>query len=475
MNFLIKEAKFRMEAPFIEGVHYLSRAEEAKARHLILEDQDRTNIQLAADDEEGLAFVARVRAEINLWKNRRTPGPEYLNIAPKGYDQPPYPDQGLNGFQKRLVHELIRAEYPDLASIARGGFVQIRAYDKQQEEIARKNRSQFLEEKLVRQVGLRWLVEAMAGGDLSPIDPKSFHLTPGPRQEAVALEFNNVRRRLEGSPTVLVGHNLFTDLINFYACFFGDLPEKVEDFQKCVHEIFPLVIDTKYLATHNVNSTIDRSSLTEVDEELSKLPFPAIGRYLFPHLKGLANKSSELHPEHLKYNHLKLPHDAGYDSFMTANVLIRQSAKLEKLGHYVDDNNNAIDEEEYYTPSESAVSPGEADTGISLDVNALPAHIHSKEARLRTSRSQNSSKSGHTTYAHDNYFGLLGEDVRDEDVYQRPVQPRRPSAQSRQILAERGKRMPAWDSDFWNVYGNKLRVNGTREGVCVVDAQAGIS
>ena len=26
--------------------------------------------------------------------------------------------------------------------------------------------------------------------------------------------------------------------------------------------------------------------------------------------------------------------------------------------------------------------------------------------------------------------------------------------------------MPSWDSDFWNVYGNKLRVNGTVEGMC---------
>ena len=26
--------------------------------------------------------------------------------------------------------------------------------------------------------------------------------------------------------------------------------------------------------------------------------------------------------------------------------------------------------------------------------------------------------------------------------------------------------MPAWDKDFWRVYGNKIRVNGTIEGIC---------
>lgn len=29
--------------------------------------------------------------------------------------------------------------------------------------------------------------------------------------------------------------------------------------------------------------------------------------------------------------------------------------------------------------------------------------------------------------------------------------------------------IPAWDSGFWDVYGNKLRVNGTVEGICILN------
>lgn len=34
---------------------------------------------------------------------------------------------------------------------------------------------------------------------------------------------------------------------------------------------------------------------------------------------------------------------------------------------------------------------------------------------------------------------------------------------------EAGRAMPRFDSDFWAVYGNKLRVFGTEEGVCLLD------
>jgi len=32
-----------------------------------------------------------------------------------------------------------------------------------------------------------------------------------------------------------------------------------------------------------------------------------------------------------------------------------------------------------------------------------------------------------------------------------------------------GRAMPSFESDFWAVYGNKLRVFGTQEGVCLLD------
>jgi poly(A)-specific ribonuclease len=62
-----------MEAPYLEGVPYLSREEEASARRILLARQDKNaiaDIQINADDLDSLEFVRRVRHDIELWWNR---------------------------------------------------------------------------------------------------------------------------------------------------------------------------------------------------------------------------------------------------------------------------------------------------------------------------------------------------------------------------------------------------------------------
>ena len=55
----------------------------------------------------------------------------------------------------------------------------------------------------------------------------------------------------------------------------------MEGFQSIVAQVFPLVFDTKYLADKiNDNSPLYKSSLNEIDQELSKLPIPIIGTFL---------------------------------------------------------------------------------------------------------------------------------------------------------------------------------------------------
>lgn len=206
-----------------------------------------------------------------------------MNIAPIGHDQPGsqhFNDRGLNNYQKRLVHQLVRAEHPDLVTISRPGFIQIVAFDQEREDLVKKGRNTYFEEKLARQIGLRWVVEAMVGGDLSAIDPKTIDQSVEDRLEEITHQLDEIRSRLKGKKVILVGHNLFLDLINFHTCFFGQLPESVKDFQKIMHQLFPIIIDTKYLATHNVvNPALSKSSLEDLDHELSRLPVPLIGRF----------------------------------------------------------------------------------------------------------------------------------------------------------------------------------------------------
>ena len=74
VEFLLSH-RFRMEAPFLEGVPYLSREEEALARQLALARLDKArvaDIRIQSEDHESLAFVQRVREEVNEWKSRTT-------------------------------------------------------------------------------------------------------------------------------------------------------------------------------------------------------------------------------------------------------------------------------------------------------------------------------------------------------------------------------------------------------------------
>ena len=186
-------------------------------------------------------------------------------------------EKGLNNYQKRLVHQLVQVEHPGLVTISRPGYIQVVAYSKEREDAVHAARMSAFEERLQRKIGLRWLVEAIVGGDLTAIESCNSPPTASGSKKAKPL-FPGLFTRLKANRTVLVGHNLFIDLVYFYACFIGKLPDRVETFQDAMHRFFPTVIDTKYLATHdNDNSPMSRSSLEELDEALSEHPAPSIG------------------------------------------------------------------------------------------------------------------------------------------------------------------------------------------------------
>ena len=66
---------FRMEAPYLEGVPYFSRKEEAESRAAEVAKWDRNSFKdifIRDGDTESLKFVQRVRGEITAWRNRTT-------------------------------------------------------------------------------------------------------------------------------------------------------------------------------------------------------------------------------------------------------------------------------------------------------------------------------------------------------------------------------------------------------------------
>ena len=178
------------------------------------------------------------------------------------------------------MHQTVR-KIPGLTAVTRQSYIQVIDYDEKRETNHQAHKKKYFKRDLQRQIGLRWPIEAMTGGDLTDLDSSQFPPYVDGRQEVVAQHLQDLKTALEVKRTVLVGHNVFMDLMYFYKCFFGTLPDKVEDFQRIIHELFPLIVDTKYLATHNrENPAMANSSLEQLDVDLARLPFdkvPVVG------------------------------------------------------------------------------------------------------------------------------------------------------------------------------------------------------
>lgn len=198
--------------------------------------------------------------------------------------------RGLNRYQKCLIHQLVRAEYPELVTISRADFIQLESYNKERQEAQTARRSEGLERNIFHQAGLRHVFEAICS-NLEALLP---HELISPTSSTVVshkllpsrLSANDTTldgkavsaiHSVQGKP-ILVGHNLFLDLVYLYACFLGSLPERVEEFLSALAKLFPVTVDTKYVADIiNHNSSAYNSSLDEVDDEFSKFPSPLIG------------------------------------------------------------------------------------------------------------------------------------------------------------------------------------------------------
>ena len=161
--------------------------------------------------------------------------------------------------------------------------------------------------------GLRWIFEALTGGDFkgfrTNLLANEYSDNPELSQIAIENKFREVKLKLKNKEHVLVGHNLFTDLAYVYKTFVGPLPLKVEDFQHRIHGLFPIVFDTKYIVTlgQSSMSTVMRKNLEELLE-----PFKRIHTTRFM-----------LDEEHISYDTSRgKKHEAGFDSTTPPQELI---------------------------------------------------------------------------------------------------------------------------------------------------------
>ena len=457
-EFLLK-AGFDMSVPFNHGIPYLSRAESKEAREKHAKRQDKSaisDIHIKPTETESLAFLERVRGGIKSWLTScRMETPEYVNIGKLGaayvvkdHEDPP---EDLSRFEKRLVHQLVRAEYPDLVSISKRGFVQIVRFNKAREDQIAADRKRELETRINRQKGFRWVIEALHGSDIGNIDLRECARDPVTGQHIFAdmdefkAQFHRAQALLKSNPRMLVGHNCFLDLVYIYRTFIGVLPDTVEEFQHKLHNLWPNIVDTKYMSTHNCGDINPVSSLEQIAQHLGAQKTPVL----------------EVDKEHKKYGVVEAFHEAGYDSFLTAQIAVRLSAKLEKEGEYVDSTSTTNGSEEKEISN--------AVNGLKLTETTLDKHGHHTE----NGTSPPSEPADFMPSIEGGRWKRRGDPTLSspppDDLFEYNPKDRKHRHRDTEGEKKIEDGMPRLGSDFWRVYGNKLRVFGTEEGVCVLD------
>lgn len=295
---------FDIGAPFHTGVAYLSRAEEAFAQEQNIQFLNRgktvPDITIAPDDAQALDFFRRARHSITTWiESTAEDKRDFVNIGTGSNTG------SLNGYQRRLVHQLVRNKFPTLRTFAKldGAFMQVVKIDEEREALHTKRRMQAFTDSICRQIGLRWVFDALCGLDLSAIDAKLLCLNEIGKPtfhdlEEKRAELADIRTALGGKSKVLVGHNLFTDLIFLYQTFIGRLPETVIEFGHEIHRLFPMIVDTKYMGSEEGGTM---GAVTSLD-----LMLGAVKKQIAPFIV--------LAEGHSSYATQGVCHQAGYDS-----------------------------------------------------------------------------------------------------------------------------------------------------------------
>ncbi|XP_064392825.1 poly(A)-specific ribonuclease PNLDC1-like isoform X2 [Halichondria panicea] len=134
-----------------------------------------------------------------------------------------------------------------------------------------------------------------------------------------AIGFSKVFQLLVDGKKPLMGHNMLNDLALMYEKFHGPLPEHYDDFKQGIHNLFPVVIDTKNLCfalRKRLYGTklIEFTSLMDLYEALGSQR----GTYY-----ALCSPEIVLAEEAQVYSSTKAPHEAGFDAYCVGYVFLR--------------------------------------------------------------------------------------------------------------------------------------------------------
>jgi poly(A)-specific ribonuclease len=288
----------------------------------------------------------------------------------------------------------------------------------------------------------------LSGGGLDGIDPRWFYseskdgdeANPENQIAAITRDLQNVKLALLKKKHIIVGHNLFTDLGYLYNTFVGLLPDKVSHFQEEIHDLFPTVFDTKYIATHGREGMGQSSALAQLLEPFKNIHEPLV----------------ILHEKYSSYGSgLGRDHEAGFDSkyefdiiwgriitsigWMTAELFVKLSSTLfeeRRLGLIdADSANSDVDSTCDDDVGGVTLNVPDTDGGFFSDSDSGEANVPPAWHAMQLNR-----------------FTVLPDGVDGDPKASASVKP--------------SPFIPPLKSSFWDAYVNKLRVNAAEGGIC---------
>ncbi|RMZ67934.1 caf1 family ribonuclease [Pyrenophora seminiperda CCB06] len=512
---------FDLGAPFAKGVQYLSREEAERAKQMAWDRLENKNpvpdLQLKKEDVESLDFMRRIRKAIKAWKTSTSSSLDVTTHTGLP-DKPVTPV--ITRFEKRLVHQLVRAEFPELVTMGRSECVRIINLDPVRETDNMNRIKTRVKESILRQTGFRWIFEALVrDGQVDRADLLYVARTTGMPTTGdmynIRDRYDRAVERLKTRQPVLVGHNMFTDIVYLYRTFVGELPDTLQGFQDAIHDLFPKIIDTKYLATHAEGDLNASPTLEEIATRLNNQPLPHI----------------VTHADYSKYQDTEAFHEAGYDSLLTATIMIKLAAKLgAERGEEVPAPfsgippgiTNKLAGTAEHTPdfSKAIKTPAEQSVELVQDMvkdgrekvqkpvplppveKSQPAKTNKRSRNKKGNKKNNKAEqrrfetknmfdslrelklnpetessstedeellieSRHDSHVQDSQTATWDKHVDaasswENDVF---VQDKTGWVPIEQVKRQSGELIPAFNSKFWSEFGNTLRVFGTEETV----------
>ncbi|KAJ2905595.1 hypothetical protein MKZ38_004889 [Zalerion maritima] len=301
---------FDIISAFSDGVPYLSRPErEAYQPYISGNGTAFTDID-CLDDPEVKEFCQSVRATVHNWLDKGIGTRRYVNISLG-------PKIDLSRLQAKLVHHTVQTEFPQCTTRAMGGFVQVTMKDHLHEAKTMENTKKMRREVVSKNIGAALLFEALSGGDFASYFPDMWNTMGLSTRTAskVKLVVDESQARLKERKPIIIAHNSLYDLCFIHQTFFGPLPESLKDFTHAIHKLFPRVIDTKYMFLKESNLMVEETSLETCYRKSKYERFPKLA-WLTSNCFITTNLKSTK------------AHDAGYDSYMTAVVAMKQGFKL---------------------------------------------------------------------------------------------------------------------------------------------------